>query len=567
MGLTSAMYTGLTGLNTNQFRIDTSGDNIANVNTTAFKSSRANFENLMSKTVSNGTAPSDRSGGTNPLQIGMGSALSSVQRNFSNGSIEPTGIPTDMAIEGNGFFIVNTPAYGQAFTRDGTFKLDATNTLVTADGFKVQGYGVDDNFNIIPGELQDITIPLGTMSAARATSNVAFDGNLNANGPIASQGTILESQAFVDLAGNPATANTLLSQLVDPGAPGVPLFAEGDVITLANVKKGGRQLPEERFTVTADSTLGDFAAFLQNSLGINTDPEAGGTPGVRISDGSDGVPAGTLVVEGNAGTANGLEIDLSAIRSSNINFNVPFNFTETQAANGESVYTTFIAYDSLGTPIQVELTLVLDSKTNAGNVWRYYAESHDDTDVSSVLGGTGTLTFDNDGQLTAVSNNIIRIDRENTGALNPLQIELNFDHVTGLTTQRSAMVMTSQDGFGTGTLNSFSVGSNGMITGTFSNGLTRPLGQIALATFTNAEGLVGKVNNLYLVGPNSGPAVITAPEELGAGRVVSGALELSNVDLTREFIGLITASTGFSASGRVISTSNELLNELLLIAR
>lgn len=568
MGLTSAMFTGLTGLNSNQFRIDTAGDNIANVNTTAFKSSRANFENQLSMTVSNGTAPNDTSGGTNPIQIGRGSALASVQRNFLGGTVEPTGVPTDMAIEGEGFFIVNTSAYGQAFTRDGTFQLDESNMLVTADGSHVLGYATDDNFNIVNGELQPIEIPLGTMSSARATSRVQMDGNLNANGTIATQGTILQSQAFQSLGGGAATGNTLLTELVDPSSPGVPLFVEGDVITLANVTKGGRQLPEEQFTVTATSTLADYAEFLNNSIGINPEAgSAGGTPGVRISDGSGGIPAGTLVVEGNPGTANAIGIDLSAIRSTNPNFNVPFNFAQTQAANGESLYTSFIAYDSLGTPVQVELTMVLDSKTNAGNVWRYYAESHDDTDLSSVLGQTGTLAFDNDGQLTEVTNNTIQVDREDTGALNPLQIELNFDNVTGLTTKKSGMVLTGQDGFGTGTLNSFSVGEDGVITGTFSNGLTQTLGQIAIATFTNSEGLIGKVNNLYVVGPNSGPAVITAPQELGSGRVVAGSLELSNVDLTREFIGLITAATGFSAAGRVISTSNDMLNELIMIAR
>src|SRR5512143_2988953 len=99
MGLTSAMFTGLSGLNTNQFRIDTVGDNIANVNTTAFKENRANFEDQMYLTMSGGTAPGSPLGGTNPMQIGLGSTLGSVQRNFTPGSVETTGIPTDMAIE------------------------------------------------------------------------------------------------------------------------------------------------------------------------------------------------------------------------------------------------------------------------------------------------------------------------------------------------------------------------------------------------------------------------------------------------------------------------------------
>jgi flagellar hook protein FlgE len=139
--------------------------------------------------------------------------------------------------------------------------------------------------------------------------------------------------------------------------------------------------------------------------------------------------------------------------------------------------------------------------------------------------------------------------------------------VTGLTSDASALVMTTQDGFAAGTLTNFAVGLDGVITGTFSNGMTRDLGQVVVAQFTNEEGLVASTNNQYLVGPNSGEPVVTVPGMLGAGRVRGGALELSNVDLTREFIGLITASTAFSASGRVLDTSNDLLNELLLLAR
>ena len=169
MGLTTAMFTGLSGLNTNQYRIDTIGDNIANVNTTAFKSSRAMFENQFSIMISAGSGPGATTGGTNPTQIGMGSALGSVQRNFQGGSIETTGVPTDMAVEGNGFFVIRTPNTDQAFTRDGTFALDANHMLVTADGFAVQGYGVDNDFNIVQTQLTDLEIPIGSMTTARAT--------------------------------------------------------------------------------------------------------------------------------------------------------------------------------------------------------------------------------------------------------------------------------------------------------------------------------------------------------------------------------------------------------------
>lgn len=572
MGLTTAMFTGLTGMNSNQAAIDTIGNNVANVNTTAFKGSRANFENQFAITLSPGSGPDANTGGTNPSQVGMGSMLGSVQKNFLPGAIENTGYPTDMAIQGAGFFVVRTPDLQPGYTRDGAFKLTADHKLTTADGAFVQGYGVDSDFNIVTSALTDVEIPLGAMNAARATRNAQFDGNLNASGAVATQGTILNSQEFFSGSnlGPAASESTLLTTLFDANAT-APLFAVDDVITVKSARKGadgGRQLPEATFNVTASSTLGDFAAFLNSALGINQDPALPGQPGVRVGSGAD---AGKLIVEGNAGEENALTIGLADIQVTNPDINAPFSFTEVQQANGESVFTSFIAYDSLGNPITVDLTMSMVEKTNLGTTWRFYAESQDDTDSNPVLGTTGTLTFDNDGKLTNSTNNQLRVDRANTGALTPLVINLDFANVTDLaapyTSQPSNLVMSTQDGYPSGTLNNFGVGPDGTIVGTFSNGLTRNLGQLVVATFSNQEGLVVDTNNLYRIGPNSGQPTIGAPLSLGAGSVLSGALELSNVDLTREFIGLIAAQTGFSASGRVITTSNELLNELLTIAR
>ncbi|HWP40685.1 MAG TPA: flagellar hook-basal body complex protein, partial [Tepidisphaeraceae bacterium] len=152
-------------------------------------------------------------------------------------------------------------------------------------------------------------------------------------------------------------------------------------------------------------------------------------------------------------------------------------------------------------------------------------------------------------------------------ATTPLNVALDFSAMTSLTSRASELVMTEQDGSPTGTLNGFSIGANGIITGSFSNGLTRTLGQIALATFNNPEGLVDEGGNMYSAGGNSGVAVITTPLQLGAGAIRSGALELSNVDLSEEFINLIIASTGFSAASRVITTSDQLLTELLNTSR
>jgi flagellar hook protein FlgE len=127
--------------------------------------------------------------------------------------------------------------------------------------------------------------------------------------------------------------------------------------------------------------------------------------------------------------------------------------------------------------------------------------------------------------------------------------------------------MSTQDGRPAGRLIEYGVDAEGVITGTFDTGRTQVFGQVALATFTNPEGLIGLSDNNFTVGANSGDAVVVAPQTLGAGRIESGSLEASNVDLSREFIGLITASMGFSAAGRVVRTADEMLQELLLLVR
>lgn len=566
MGLTSALFTGMSGLNSNQFRIDVIGDNIANLNTIGFKGGRSNFQTQFSQTLSAGSGPGPIEGGTNPLQIGLGSVLGAIKRQFTQGSIETTGVQTDLAVEGDGFFIVNKADNEQAYTRDGTFTINAANQLVTADGFFVQGYGVDDAFNLVPGVLTDLTIPLGTISEARATQNGTFIGNLDASGSVGTQGSIINSAQMVsDAGGTPANAATAMNNLRLATAPGTVLFNTGDTITVTGISKGplggGRELADATFTVGDPGmvTYGDFAAWLEDVTGINTTAGVPGTPGVLVQ------ADGSLQIRGNFGEDNNIVIEPGDIRINGGAVVNPFDFTSVQDADGESVTTSFVAYDSLGTQVSVTLTAVLESK-GSNTTWRFYAESPDSVPADLVI-GTGTITFDQNGQFDSATDPFITLDRSGTGATSPLSVTLDFNSLSGLGTGSSQLLLSSQDGFPAGTLNTFSIGTDGIIRGTFTNGLSRTLGQVALATFANPEGLIAESNNTFSVGPNSGEAITVEPLTFGAGRVLSGALELSNVDLSREFIGLITASTGFSAAGRVITTSNELLDELLLIAR
>jgi flagellar hook protein FlgE len=560
MGLTSALYTGLSGLSSSQFALDVIGDNIANINTVAFKGSRTLFQTQFSRTLSAGTKPAGGQGGTNPSQVGLGATVGSIQRSFAPGSIETTGVPSDMAIEGDGFFVVRTPENEQVYTRDGAFTLSADNRLISTDGFFVQGYGVNQNFELIPGAVGDVRIPVGTLTTARATQSIQLDGTLNSSGDVATQGTILRSQVLDDPTGTPITAATALTALRDPADLVTPLLANGNVITVDGIKRGGRDVPSASFTVgTTGTTVGDLLGWLDDVIGIDTSAGVAGSPGVAVT------ADGRLEISGNAGTENALTIDLGTLTSSGAT-TVPFAFTQAQAANGESTHTSFVVYDSIGTPVSVDLTMVMEERTTGGSTWRFYATSDDDSDLALDI-GSGTVEFDANGQFVQSSQSGFVVNRVNQGAENPLAVSIDFGRLSGLYASQSSLVMSFQDGFPTGTLIDYNVGQDGVITGTFTNGLNEMIGQMALATFSNPAGLLARSNNVYFVGPNSGEARVTPPLTLGAGKISSGSLELSNVDLSREFISLITSSTAFSAASRVISTSDQLLQELLLVAR
>jgi flagellar hook protein FlgE len=568
MGLTNSLYSGLSGLNANSQLITVTGNNIANVNTTAFKGSRVDFQTQISQTLASGSAPTGESGGTNPLQVGLGTRIGSVSRNWTDGSFQPTGVPTEMAIEGKGFFIVEQEG-SRRFTRAGNFKLDSDFNLVTPYGGLVQGYGVDDDFNVVDGALQTINIPLGNLTIAEPTRNVRFSGNLNANGDAAVNGSIISSGTLYSDAAmtTPAAAGTALTSLYD--SSGTLLFATGDVLTLTGATKGGATLPDTTFEIGgATSTPDDSGTTLQDYLDYLTD-----VLGIDTSAGSAGlsVVGGAITIEGNTGDVNDLALDDgNIIKNQASSPTLPFTFDKSQSADGESVRTTFVAYDSLGTPMNLDLNLVLESKTSTGTNWRFYAQSQDDSDLSRVL-GNGTLSFDTDGQLLSVAGNALTIDRADTGAFTPQQITLRFDEpagsVSALTDVTSQISARSQDGTPIGTLEDFSVAEDGTIVGVFSNSELRDLGQVVLANFANPGGLMETGTNLYAVTGASGDAAIVAPGTGGAGGVVGGAIELSNVDLSQEFINLITASTGFSANSRVLSTSDRLMQELLATVR
>jgi flagellar hook protein FlgE len=577
MASTTALFTGLSGLNAHARKLDVIGNNIANVNTTAFKSSKMMFESLFSRNFSFGSSPSEVMGGTNPRQIGNGVAIGGIQRNFNNGAFSATGDLRDLSIDGNGFFVVEREGQ-QFYTRAGSFRQDPEDNLITIGGERLMGYMADDSFNIQEGQLVPINIPIGKRTIAEATQNAVVAGNLNSEGDIATQGSLINllanaTDGLLAVGGGFIGAGTLLTAVEDPANPGsgTAAFAAGETLRLDGATKGGARVPEAELEITGATTVQDLMDFLTAALGIQQTGAAnpdGSTPGVTVD-----ATTGIISIVGNTGTQNDLVLrpgDLVVLDTAGASRAQAFNTDKVESADGESVRTTMVIYDSLGGSVSFDVTMVLEETPNTGPVWRYYLESEDDTDLEIAL-GTGTLQFDNQGQLDPDNSEIsVTIDRNDTGASQPLSFTLSFLDSAGQLTSTattSAMQGVYWDGLPPGTLSTFGVGDDGTIFGRFSNGAVRTLGRVVIANFTNPGGLVDSGGNLFEAGPNAGPAVIANPGTLGSGLIVAGALEMSNVDLGEEFTQMILTSTGYSASSRVIRTADELIQQLLVLGR
>ncbi len=569
MSLSSAMLVGFTGIRSNSVAVDTVGDNLANLNTTAFKGQRTLFETLMYNTISEGSGPGETSGGTLPRQVGTGSTVAAIQRDYGQGAVEESGYPSDLAIDGDGFFILDVGEGERAYTRDGAFNLDSSQTLVAAtNGKPVQVFAADAAGNIDTGTLTDLVIPLGTASEAIATTEVIMDGRLDAATAVASTAAVVQSEPLLTSGGSAGTTGTALTDLAAEN--GLPLFSTGDVLTI-NGTRGGVAVTESEFIVgTTGSTLGDLAAHLESALGINPDPATGGTPGVTIGDGTT-APAGTLVINSNLGEINAIELDSSSVTNTTGAVPSPFSFTTATSAvggGGDGTTTSFKVFDSLGNAVDVRLRVAMESKSETGTTWRFFAESEGDTDLTPVL-GTGTISFDANGQFVGATGTELSIDRDGVGSTTPLVFDLDFSGMTGLagTNGESEIIMSSQDGAAAGVMTGYGVDTDGVVTASYSNDQERVLGQVALAKFANNEGLLGRSDNTFTVGPNSGDATIVAPGEAATGIIRSGHLEQSNVEVTREFVNLISAQTGISSASRVVRVADDLLQELLLLAR
>jgi flagellar hook protein FlgE len=337
--------------------------------------------------------------------------------------------------------------------------------------------------------------------------------------------------------------------------------------------------------VTSTSTLGDLLTFMNQAMGIQTSasgesnpipPSQNNLPGATtetISAGYTITDDGQIRFTSNNGADNALEIGLSAFTMTDNNGLVTtpnMGFSTIQEAAGTSTVADFVAYDSLGVGLNVRVTAVLEQKTDSATVYRWFADSDDNEprDGSpSISVGTGLVTFDGEGNFVSGTNLAVSIRREQGPSASPLEFNLDFSKVSGLAANTASLSAARQDGSPSGQLTSYIIGEDGIIRGVFSSGVTRDLGQILLARFSNPMGLEQRGQNMFAQGVNSGLPIVANPSEQGIGALVAGATELSNTDIGRNLIDLVLATTQYRGNSRVISTAQELLDELLNLRR
>lgn len=731
-----SLYSGISGLQAHQVAMDVEGNNIANVNTVGFKYSRANFADMLSQTKQLATGPQGGLGGQNDLSVGLGAQISSTTKIFLQGSMQSTDRATDLALQGDGFFVVS-PDGGvtQAFTRAGDFSFDADGNMVDNNGYIVQGWtkditggdsNCDDELSILQvdstGPVGDINIEPGLVMPAKKSSEITLNANLNTGNTIESKecirqldsssstvagtgdsgfyyqydtsGTIKEYEenfgVLFDDSGSAfnlsegqgmwvsymsatvttgsiastgtITLNDTTITITDASASGVATAINAEsantgvtavanadgTVTLTNLNDD-TEATEKNIRITSstvsgigttDSTVRDssgigsaFTAFYytytDNNVSI-TDSTTASTMGVNFQTTEDlrrqmqlhanyvkngEFSDSTSSVSVKVNSSGRFEIinaaDTDTATSTSLNLSVT-NFTGTDSSSTVSANTLFTTtFSALNT------TLTEGSGASASTTAVYAAKHASSIDVFDSLGSThtvqfefrktdentwtwraivpepgklvghpvnlnnesikenvyegGTITFNNDGSLKGYNPPTLNYDPGN-GAKAPQLIRLDWGKANtfnGLTSldKKSTTSAISQNGYSAGNLNGLKVDSTGTILGSFDNGRSAALGQVAVAKFANNEGLRSEGDNLYTVSANSGEATIGVASAGGRGEVAAANLEMSNVDLSRSLTQLIVVQRGFQANSKTITTSDTLLNELLQLKR
>ena len=411
----ASFYIPLTGLNSDATALNTIANNLSNLNTTAYKDQTVNFSDFFYQQIG-------QTGAGNPIQQGSGVQLSNIASNFTQGNVNATGTASNMAIDGNGFFVLSSGNNNDVYTRNGNFTVNSSGALVSQDGLSVMGYPATGGVVNTNAPLTALTIPVGQVEAPAATSTIGMSANLNSSAAV---GTTVPGQIQV--------------------------------------------------------------------------------------------------------------------------------------------------YDSLGQ----SHTLTINYTKTASNTWSYSISlpTGDQTGTGTSVNTTGTLTFNSSGNLTAPAADVTGISftglADGASNLNftwNLYDSNNNPTLTQVDTA-SAVSATNQNGYASGQYQSFSVNSNGTVVASFSNGQQQAVGQVALASVINQQGMKLLGNGEYATTLASGTAVTAAPGAAGLGTIQGGSLEQSNVNISTEFSNLIIAQRAFEANSKAVTTFDNVAQDTIDMVR
>ncbi len=657
-----SLYSSVSGLKNHQLKMDVLGNNIANVNTLGFKGSRINFSEALNQLVSNSHMSPD-GGYLDPMQIGLGMKATSMDTRFNQGAIESTGNMTDMAIDGDGFFVLRNGDQN-VYSRVGTFYFNSDGKLVNHSGLSVQGWMLNDTTdasNLGSNNISDITVDQNSISDAIATQNVFLSGNLNASlkpeAEVWSSGNEYFTRATVDggaiagavnvvagtndqfvvevqtgsstptsatltlSAGNYATVDDLVAEINTQIAGNINLNGRIEAInnggairfrSLENNPDTNITLRSGTNDVLADLQIANGAAgssasatettALDDLFQTTTSLVSGDTIAISGTN-PDGTPVNNTFTYGAANDGTTLGDLINTINSSytgvtaslqdgkvvltdnvvgdsqttislnaggsNVGEIVLSGFLNTTPGFTGKATSSMVVYDSQGGSHSLVVEFI---KSENSNEWAWNVVTSGDEQV--LGGGSGRATFNEAGALTSFTTSdgisALQIDPGN-GAENmsiTLHAEGDENHA-GLSQFNSVsnLLVRDQDGRAVGSLVGLSIAKDGTVTGTYSNGEIVDLAKIALAKVSNNNGLVNEGDGLYGSSISSGDVNIFSAGSDDQTSILSGALEMSNVDLAQEFTDMITTQRGFQANAKVISTVDQLMNDLIQLKR
>jgi flagellar hook protein FlgE len=537
----------LSGLEADSTALNTIANNLANLNTTAFKAQTANFSDLFYQQV--GSA-----GSGDPIQAGAGTLISSISTDFSNGSTSPTGNSSDVALDGTGFFVVQNNGEVE-YTRDGTFNVNAEGFLVTQSGLSVLGYPSVNGVVQTQAPLAPIQVPVGQIEAPKATQNLSITANLDANAQAAA------SSAFT-FAGN-----------LDSSGAGSPVT---ETIPVFDSNGTAQQL-----TATLTNASPTTWTYVLKLNGVAATAGGTGTLTFNAGTGALATPAAPLTGITFPATTDGANpLNLGWDPSSLTGTASATALTGAAQLGGSAASTTPIPvavqlFDSLGEAHNATVTFTKD--TSAANQWDYEV-SLPTADAGGAVGATaaGTLDFSGSGALTRINgvaaNTATSVIPLTFAGLSDGAANLNFNwnlfSAAGQPTitqvaSASGASATSQDGYAGGQYTGYAIDSNGIVSATFSNSQTTAVGQLGVASVTNLQGLTRLGDNNYATTLASGEASTGVANSGGRGAIQDSALEASNVDISSEFADLIVAQRAFEANSKAVTTFDTVAQETI----